>query len=121
VPMSVGHTGYTKAVAGGLDHPGFREFLAMLRDGFFWVKLTGPYRISARVKFPYDDVTAMAKAVIAAAPDRVVWGSDWPHVMVAADMPNDGDLLDALAEWAPDPVQRNRILVDNPARLYGFS
>jgi len=121
VPMSVGHIGYTKAAAGGLDHPGFGEFLAMLRDGFFWVKLTGPYRISARAKFPYDDVTAMAKAVIAAAPDRVVWGSDWPHVMVATEMPNDGDLLDALAAWAPDPVQRNRILVDNPARLYGFT
>jgi len=121
VPMSVGHIGYTKAAAGGLDHPGFREFLAMLRDGFFWVKLTGPYRISARTKFPYDDVTAMAQAVIAAAPDRVVWGSDWPHVMVATEMPNDGDLLDALAMWAPDPAQRNRILVDNPARLYGFT
>jgi predicted TIM-barrel fold metal-dependent hydrolase len=121
VPMSVGHIGYTKAAAGGLDHPGFQDFLAMLRDGFFWVKLTGPYRISARAQFPYDDVTAMAKTVIAAAPDRIVWGSDWPHVMVASQMPNDGDLLDALAEWAPDPVQRHRILVDNPARLYGFT
>jgi predicted TIM-barrel fold metal-dependent hydrolase len=120
VPMSVGHIGYTKAGEGGLDHPGFQDFLAMLRDGFFWVKLTGPYRISARSKFPYDDVASMAQAVIAAAPDRIVWGSDWPHVMVASGMPNDGDLLDALMEWAPDPVLRNRILVDNPARLYGF-
>ncbi len=120
VPMSVGHIGYTKAAIGGLYHPGFQDFLAMLRDGFLWVKLTGPYRISAR-SFPYDDVTAMAKAVIAAAPDRIVWGSDWPHVMVASTMPNDGDLLDALADWAPDPVLRHRILVDNPARLYGFT
>jgi len=120
VPMSVGHIGYTKAGEGGLDHPGFQDFLAMLRDGFFWVKLTGPYRISARSKFPYDDVAAKLQAVIAAAPDRIVWGSDWPHVMVASGMPNDGDLLDALMEWAPDPVLRNRILVDNPARLYGF-
>lgn len=121
VPMSVGHFGYTKTAAGGLDHPGFQNFLAMLRDGHFWVKLTGPYRISARSKFPYDDVAAMAKAVIAAAPGRVVWGSDWPHVMVTSEMPNDGDLLDALADWAPDPVLRRRILVDNPARLYGFA
>lgn len=121
VPMSVGHIGYARAGEDGLGHPGFRDFLAMLRDGFFWVKLTGPYRISTRSKFPYDDVTAMAQAVIAAAPDRTVWGSDWPHVMVAANMPNDGDLLDSLAEWAPDPALRRRILVDNPARLYGFT
>jgi predicted TIM-barrel fold metal-dependent hydrolase len=121
VPISVGHVGYTKAAAGGVDHPGFQNFLAMLRDGHFWVKLTGPYRISARSKFPYDDVAAMAKAVIAAAPGRVVWGSDWPHVMVTSEMPNDGDLLDALADWAPDAVLRHRILVDNPARLYGFA
>ena len=121
VPISVGHVGYTKAAAGGVDHPGFQNFLAMLRDGHFWVKLTGPYRISARSKFPYDDVAAMAKAVIAAAPGRVVWGSDWPHVMVTSEMPNDGDLLDALADWVPDAVMRHRVLVDNPARLYGFA
>lgn len=121
VPISVGHVGYTKAAAGGLDHPGFQNFLAMLRDGHFWVKLTGPYRISARSKFPYDDVTAMAKAVIAGAPGRVVWGSDWPHVMMTSEMPNDGDLLDALADWVPDAVLRHRVLVDNPARLYGFA
>jgi 2-pyrone-4,6-dicarboxylate lactonase len=93
----------------------------MLRDGQFWVKLTGPYRISMRSKVPYDDVAGMAKAVIAAAPGHVVWGSDWPHVMVTSEMPNDGDLLDALSDWAPDPVLRHQILVDNPARLYGFA
>jgi predicted TIM-barrel fold metal-dependent hydrolase len=120
VPLSVGHIGYTKAAAGGIAHPGYKEFLALLRDGFFWVKLTGPSRISAHEKFPYPDVAAMAEAVIAAAPDRVVWGSDWPHVMQYRPMPNDGDLLDALADWAPDAAQRQRILVDNPARLYGF-
>lgn len=120
VPMSVGHIGYTKAAGGGLRHPGFQDFLSLLRDGFFWVKLTGPYRISACEHSPYTDVSDMAKAVIAAAPDRVVWGSDWPHVMVQTKMPNDGDLLDAVIDWAPDPVDRHRILVDNPARLYGF-
>ena len=121
VPLSVGHIGYTKAAAGGVDHPGYQEFLALLRDGYFWVKLTGPSRISALDRVPYSDVAAMAKAVIAAAPDRVVWGSDWPHVMQVKPMPNDGDLLDALAQWAPDAAQRRRILVDNPARLYGFA
>ena len=121
VPLSVGHIGYTKVASGGMNHPGYQEFLALLRDGYFWVKLTGPSRLSAHERFPYPDVTAMAQAAIAAAPDRVVWGSDWPHVMQYKPMPNDGDLLDALAEWAPDLAQRQRILVDNPARLYGFA
>ncbi len=121
VPLSVGHIGYTKAVSGGTAHPGYGEFLALLRDGHFWVKLTGPYRISAHEKFPYPDVADMARAVIEAAPDRVIWGSDWPHVMQYRAMPSDGDLLDALIEWAPDPAMRQRILVDNPARLYGFA
>jgi 2-pyrone-4,6-dicarboxylate lactonase len=121
VPLSVGHIGYTKVAAGGLNHPGYQDFLALLRDGYFWVKLTGPSRLSAHESFPYPDVTPMAKAVVAAAPDRVVWGSDWPHVMQYRAMPNDGDLLDAVAEWAPDAAQRQRILVDNPARLYGFA
>ena len=121
VPLSVGHIGYTKVASGGLSHPGYREFLALLRDGIFWVKLTGPSRLSAHESFPYPDVADMAKAAIAAAPDRIVWGSDWPHVMQYRPMPNDGDLLDTLTEWAPDAAQRKRILVDNPARLYGFA
>jgi 2-pyrone-4,6-dicarboxylate lactonase len=121
VPLSVGHIGYTKVASGGLNHPGYLEFLSLLRDGYFWVKLTGPSRLSAYESFPYPDVTDMAKAAIAAAPDRVIWGSDWPHVMQYKPMPNDGDLLDSLAEWAPDAVQWQRILVDNPARLYGFA
>ena len=120
VPMSVGHIGYTKAAAGGIAHRGYQDFLALLRDGYFWVKLTGPSRISAQDRPPYSDIAEMAKAVIAAASDRVVWGSDWPHVMQFKPMPNDGDLLDALADWAPDAELRRRILVDNPARLYGF-
>lgn len=121
LPVSVGHLGYAKVARGGLDHPGYREWLAMLRDGLFWVKLTGLYRISAEPAFPYADTHAMARAVIEAAPDRVVWGSDWPHVHHHGAMPNDGDLLGLLAEWAPEEAIRNRILRDNPARLYGFA
>jgi predicted TIM-barrel fold metal-dependent hydrolase len=116
VPVIVGHVGYTK-VSLGLDHPGYREFLAVLRDGFGWVKLTAPYRISAQKTLPYDDVTPFVRAVVEAAPDRVVWGSDWPHVMLTNPMPNDGDLVDLLATWLPD-AQLRRILVDNPQRLY---
>ena len=117
IPVTVGHVGYTR-VTEGLDHPGYREFLAMLRDGFGWVKLTGPYRISAQERLPYGDVKPFVEAVVEAAPDRVVWGSDWPHVMVTRPMPNDGDLLDVLGQWVPDATLRRRILVDNPQRLY---
>lgn len=120
VPISIGHIGYTKTAVGGIDHPGYQEFLALLRDGHFWVKLTAPYRISGHDQFPYPDVAPMAEAVVAAAPDRVIWGSDWPHVIHYRGMPNDGDLLDALADWVPDAALRRRILVDNPKRLYGF-
>ena len=120
VPVSVGHVGYTKAAL-GLQHPGYQRFLGLLRDGFFWVKLTGQYRISARDHAPYYDVVPFAQAVVEAAPERIVWGSDWPHVVYWKSMPNDGDLLNELAVWVPDAAVRNRILVDNPARLYGFA
>ncbi|MFN3449520.1 MAG: amidohydrolase family protein, partial [Roseococcus sp.] len=96
------------------------EFLAMLRDGLFWAKLTGLYRISAQAEFPYADTHEMARAAIAAAPQRILWGSDWPHVNHFAPMPNDGDLLGLLADWAPEEALRRTILVENPARLYGF-
>ncbi|WP_207538772.1 amidohydrolase family protein [Sabulicella rubraurantiaca] len=120
VPVTIGHAGYTKVARGGAGHPGFREFLAMLQDGLFWVKLTGPYRISAESTLPYADVTEMAHRVVKAAPERILWGSDWPHVAQYRAMPNDGALLDLLAEWVPDGAQRDAILRDNPARLYGF-
>ncbi len=120
LPVSIGHVGYVKAARGGAAHPGFAEFLAMLRDGLFWVKLTGLYRISAEPAFPYADTHGMARQVIEAAPGRVVWGTDWPHVHHYGAMPNDGDMLGLLAEWVPDAALRARILADNPAALYGF-
>jgi predicted TIM-barrel fold metal-dependent hydrolase len=119
VPVSVGHIGYTKT-SKGVDDPGYREFLALLRDGYCWVKLSGPFRISSEEALPYSDTTPFAVAVVEAAPDRALWGSDWPHVMQRGPMPNDGQLLDLLADWVPDERARSRILVDNPARLYGF-
>jgi 2-pyrone-4,6-dicarboxylate lactonase len=118
VPLVVDHMGHT-AVARGPAEPGIQHLLGLVRDGRVWVKLSGAERISARRAPPYDDVVAHARALIEAGPDRCVWGSDWPHVMLPGAMPNDGELLDQLAVWAPEEVQRRKILVDNPARLYG--
>lgn len=119
LPVCIGHVGYTKVARGGVAHPGFSAFLAMLRDGLFWVKLTGLYRISAS-DFPYADTREMLETVIEAAPSRLLWGSDWPHVHHYGAMPNDGDLLGLLADWVRDEATLQRILIDNPAQLYGF-
>jgi 2-pyrone-4,6-dicarboxylate lactonase len=116
-----GHLGYVRADK-GVQAPGFQALLRMLRAGRAWVKLTGPYRISTG-PLPHADTRAFAHALVEAAPDRLVWGSDWPHVKTewAIPMPNDGELADLLARWVPDADARRRVLVDNPARLYGFS
>lgn len=102
----------------GVDNPGFQRLLRLVGEGGCWVKLSGAERISRQEVAPFDDVTSVAQALVAAAPDRCVWGSDWPHVKLPVAMPNDGDLLDLLARWAPDAEQRRKILVDNPLRLY---
>jgi len=103
----------------GVDAPGFRALVRLLQSGRGWAKLSAPYRTSLEEP-PYADMTPFARALVAAAPDRLVWGSDWPHVLLDKTMPNDGDLVDQLAVWAPDDAMRQRVLVDNPERLYGF-
>lgn len=118
VDLVFGHLGYLRTDK-GLADPGFRALLRLASEGRAWVKLTGPYRISTG-PMPHADVTPFAHALLEHAPARVVWGSDWPHVMVKGAMPNDGDLADLLAAWVPDEALRRRVLVDNPARLYGF-
>lgn len=102
----------------GIDQPGFQRLLKLVSDGKAWVKLSGAERISRQKTPPFDDVVPVAQALIEAGPERCVWGSDWPHVKLGVDMPNDGDLLDMLALWAPDEAQRRKILVDNPSCLY---
>jgi predicted TIM-barrel fold metal-dependent hydrolase len=112
----------------GLDQPAFRLLLDLLGDDRFWVKVSCADKISGDPRAhppdgrPWRDTVPFARAAIGVAPGRVLWGSDWPHgnTFVAGRIPNDGDLLDLLAEYAPDPEIRRRILVDNPARLYGF-
>lgn len=118
VDVVLGHLGYL-STAKGLRDPGFQALLRLLRANKAWVKLTGPYRISTG-PMPHADTIPFAHALIEAAPGRIVWGSDWPHVMAKGAMPNDGDLCDLLADWVPDARLRQRVLVDNPAVLYGF-
>jgi predicted TIM-barrel fold metal-dependent hydrolase len=100
------------------DDPVFKRIVALLESGRCWTKLTG-YRPSVAGP-PYADVAPLARYVIAHAPDRCVWGTDWPHTAIEGYMPDDGDLLDQLAEWAPEARAREQILVDNPAVLYKF-
>lgn len=119
VDIVLGHLGYMRTDK-GLNAPGFQALLRLMRAGRCWVKLTGPSRITTTV-MPYSDVTPYAHALLAAAPGRVLWGSDWPHVIIKGAMPNDGDLCDLLLDWAPDETVRRQVLADNPAKLYGFS
>lgn len=114
----VDHMGHMP-VSLGLRHPGYQALLHMVREHGWWAKLSGAYRISESWQHDYHDVTPLAQKLIEAAPDRMVWGSDWPHVSVSR-MPNTGRLRNLLAGWVSDESMRNRILVDNPARLYGF-
>jgi hypothetical protein len=106
--------------AQGIAQPAFACLQSMLDTGRVWVKLSGPMRC-AQGDMPYPSVTPLARALVAQNPDRMLWGSDWPHVnMHGRQMPNDGDLFDLLLDWVPDATQRQRILADNPKFLYGF-
>lgn len=122
VPIVLGHLGYPKSGARHwTEHPAFAGLLRLLDGGHCWIKLTGPYRISGAPDVPYDDIDAAAQKLVAAAPQRLVWGTDWPHAMKKKRMANDGELADLLDRWAPDAKTCARILVDNPAELYGFA
>jgi len=105
----------------GLEQPAFHAMLGLLETGRVWVKTNGANRFMAR-GVPYEAVVAMARRYIAAAPQRILWGTDWPHSSVyePGQMPNDGDLLDMLLDYAPDEAQRKAILVDNPSALFDF-
>lgn len=120
VPLVIDHLGHMPA-SKGPDDPGFQALLELVRRGSTWVKLSGAYRLAEGATFPKADIAMMARALVEAAPTRMLWGSDWPHTMCSVPMPNDGELLDLLAEWVPDERTRNMILADNPAELYGFT
>ncbi len=116
VALVFDHMGHFPAGV-GTDFAEFDLMLGLMKEGRAWAKLSAPYRLSAAGP-PYADLRPIADALIAAAPDRVVWATDWPHPAIRGPMPNDGALLDCLADWAPDEETRRRILVDNPAALY---
>ena len=102
------------------DHAAFKAMLRLVERGNCYVKLSAPYEVSKAGPPDYADVGALAKALVKAAPERILWASNWPHPGALA-YPDDAGLLDLLLEWAPDEAIRHRILVTNPAKLYGFS
>ena len=118
-PLVFDHMGHPPLPA-GIEHPSHGIIRGLIDRGRTWVKLSGAYS-NTRVGAPYPDATRIAQAFVKAAPERLVWGSDWPHpTEPPARKPNDAVLFDLLADWAPDAATRHRILVDNPAALYGF-
>jgi len=118
VEIVLGHLGYL-SIGKTPDDPGFQALLRLMRSGKVWVKLTGPYRITA-APLPYSDALPFAKALLEANRERVIWGTDWPHVMLKGMMPNDGALADVIFDWMPDAPLREQVLSRNPAKLYGF-
>jgi len=116
-PVVLDHFGAFEAHA-GVDSPAFRTVLRMLDTGKTWVKMSGPMRCSDE-DFPYASLTPFARILVRHAPERLLWGSDWPHVqMNGRSMPNDGDLFDLLEHWVEDGATRHRILAENPLALY---
>jgi predicted TIM-barrel fold metal-dependent hydrolase len=119
VPMSIGHFAYQPATA-GIEAPGFKALIELMRHGNTWMKISGANRVSATDLPPYDDVKPLAHALVAAAPERIMWGTDWPHPNKYLVNPNDGDLVDAFGDWVTDEAMRRKIMVDTPAAFYRF-
>lgn len=115
VPLVVDHFGHASADR-ALASRGFADLLALVREGRAWVKLSGAYRISPQRR-QFSDVAPLAEALLRANPRQLVWGTDWPHPAIAPPMPDDGHLLDALAGWC-GPAEWQKVLVENPTRLY---
>jgi 2-pyrone-4,6-dicarboxylate lactonase len=117
VPFVIDHMGRVKA-ADGLEQRPFKTLLGFLKNENAWVKICGAERVSSKGP-PFTDAVPFGRALVEAAPERVLWGTDWPHPNVKW-MPDDAALVNLIPLMAPDPVVQRKILVDNPARLYGF-
>ena len=118
VPFIIDHMGRVPT-RDGLDQKPFEILLETARMDNCWVKICGAERISSAGP-PFTDAAPFARAVLEVAPDRTLWGTDWPHPNIKRHMPNDGDLVDLIPLFMPDAALRQKVLVDNPHRLYGF-
>jgi predicted TIM-barrel fold metal-dependent hydrolase len=121
VPVIIDTMGHIDFRKGGLEQSAFQAMLRLLETGNVWVKLHGANRfLSWGVR--YEDIVTTARAYIAKAPDRMIWGTDWPHseIYEPGRMPNDGELLDMLLDFAPDEAVRAKILAHNPSALFEF-
>lgn len=119
VPVVIDHMGRIDA-SPGLDQPPFQHLLRLMADRNIWVKVSGCDRASRRGP-PYPDAIPFARKLVADFPDRVLWGTDWPHPNHQGPIPDDGELVDLIAEIAPAAAARLALLIDNPQRLYGFA
>ena len=117
VPFVIDHMARVKA-SEGLDQLPFKTLLDLMQHDSAWVKICGGERVSS-TEPPFHDAIPFAQALIAAAPDRVLWGTDWPHPNVRI-MPNDGELVNLFGEYTSDPAVQKQILIDNPDRLYFY-
>jgi predicted TIM-barrel fold metal-dependent hydrolase len=117
VPFVIDHMGRVKA-ADGLDQPPFKVLLEAMKNERCWVKICGAERVSSKGP-PFTDAVPFGRALVAAAPERILWGTDWPHPNVKW-MPDDAGLLELFPSMVPDAKLQRQILIDNPARLYGF-
>lgn len=117
VRFIIDHMGRVQS-AGGLDQAPLRNLLDVLKNERACVKISGGERMSASGKRPFHDAVPIARAIIEAAPDQVIWGTDWPHPNVPNDMPDEGELVDLFALYCDDDALRRKILVENPTRIY---
>ena len=119
VPISIGHFAYQPATA-GINSDGFKTLLKLVKDGNTWIKISGANRVSETDLPPYDDVLPMARALVEANSDNVMWGTDWPHPNKYEVNPNDGDLVNWFGEWITDDTMRKQIMVTNSELFYDF-
>ena len=119
VPFIIDHMGRVPTRDGLMQQP-FQILLETARMVNCWVKICGAERISSAGP-PFTDAVPFAQALLEVAPDRILWGTDWPHPNIKKHMPNDGDLVDLIPLYMPDAALQHKVLVDNPQRLYGFT